>query len=72
MKRIEEPAFPVIGMPFDPDTILNRPGMSLRDWFAGQALPSVDERSHGTTQDVAKECYQIADAMLAERERKTE
>lgn len=47
-------------------------GMSLRDWFAGRALSSVDERSRGTPQDVAKECYQLADAMLAERERKTE
>ena len=53
-------------------SIVSEGGMSLRDWFAGQALPSVDERSHGTPQDVAKECYQLADAMLAERERKAE
>jgi hypothetical protein len=36
--KIEDggPAFPVVRMPLDPDTILNHPGMSLRDWFAGQ------------------------------------
>lgn len=42
-------------------------GMSLRDWFAGQALPQVDARSHGTPDDVAKECYMLADAMLKAR-----
>lgn len=28
------PAFPVVRMPLDPETVLNRQGMSLRDWFA--------------------------------------
>lgn len=32
------PAFPIVRMPLDPDTTLNHPGMSMRDWFAGQAL----------------------------------
>lgn len=43
-------------------------GMSLRDYFAAAALPEVDKRSHGTTDDVARECYQLADAMLKARE----
>ena len=45
-------------------------GMSLRDYFAAAALPEVDKRSHGTTDDVARECYQLADAMLKARDSK--
>ena len=45
-------------------------GMTLRDYFAAAALPEVDKRSHGTTDDVARECYQLADAMLKAREAK--
>ena len=68
------PAFP------RPSTVWNLPdgrqtgtedqtGMSLRDWFAGQALagmladPEVDAR----TGLIAIAAYQIADAMLKER-----
>jgi hypothetical protein len=45
------------------------PGMSLRDWFAGQALTgfaanTVDDKY---TAQLAKSAYAIADAMLAER-----
>ena len=39
-------------------------GMSLRDWFAGQALADLAATD---SEDVALECYQIADAMLAHR-----
>lgn len=48
-------------------------GMSLRDWFAGQALGAViemfDTHAAGvaTHQNFATEAYRIADAMLAER-----
>ena len=45
-------------------------GMSLRDYFAAAAMPEVDKRSHGTTDDVARECYQLADAMIKAREEK--
>lgn len=31
------PAFPVVRMPLDPETVLNRQGMSLRDYFAAHA-----------------------------------
>lgn len=48
-------------------------GMSLRDYFAAAALPPLHFEVHGdsilTTHAaaVAKYCYEIADAMLAER-----
>ena len=47
-------------------------GMSLRDWFAGQALADmasvVDKDFPGFgMEQVAKECYRMADAMIAER-----
>jgi hypothetical protein len=52
-------------------------GMSLRDWFAGQALPGVmavcrgDTLAEGETspQMFARKSYAVADAMLAERAR---
>lgn len=51
----------------------SEPGMSLRDWLAGQALPEVVREWY--TDDtrykdaVAAQCYKFADAMIAERER---
>ena len=45
-------------------------GISIRDYFAAAALPQVDQRSHGTLDEIALECYQIADAMLKAREAK--
>ena len=42
-------------------------GMSLRDYFAGQALPDLAECSGLTPEQMARRCYEIADAMLAER-----
>lgn len=47
------------------------PGMSLRDWFAGQAILCVLGYATGDNEAVATECYQIADAMLAAREKGT-
>lgn len=44
-------------------------GMTLRDWFAGQALASVTYTLGAEIDDsVAKRCYEIADAMIAARE----
>jgi hypothetical protein len=48
-----------------------QPGMGLRDWFAGQALPFCLEEFLGVHPDSQRACaecaYGIADAMLAER-----
>ena len=50
-------------------------GMSLRDWFAGQALTAAqaltlaDGNRQLNTSELAMLLYQIADAMIAEREK---
>ena len=46
-------------------------GMSLRDYFAGQALAGMlaDETKQGSRGNYAEDAYDIADAMLAEREK---
>ena len=51
-------------------------GMSLRDYFAGQALAGLTV-NYATqsidiinTECVVRQCYKFADAMLAEREKK--
>jgi hypothetical protein len=41
-------------------------GMTLRDYFAGQALLPVCNRG-ASSRECAEAAYQIADAMLAER-----
>lgn len=45
-------------------------GMTLRDWFAGQALAGMVAGSKGieiTPDEFAESSYQLADAMIAER-----
>lgn len=46
--------------------------MSLRDWFAGQALAGIlaDPEVVGELKPSAEFAYKMADAMLAEREAK--
>ncbi len=44
-------------------------GMSLRDWFAGQYLSSFTKTGPGGAEEVARQCYKMADAMLAEKMR---
>lgn len=47
-------------------------GMSLRDWFAGQALTSgrvLFGSNIRNAEDLAKDMYKIADAMIKEREK---
>ena len=81
MSKINDggPAFPVLppdagdgtgaapGYPF-PDS-----GMSLRDWFAGQALSGLiasnDEGAGDRIEEVPRYAYAIADAMLAARDK---
>lgn len=48
------------------------PGMTLRDWFAGQALAGFFANAHtphmnAADNDAAEYCYRMADAMLAAR-----
>jgi len=48
------------------------PGMTLRDWFAGQALRARwSDGSPMSAEDAAQFAYQLADAMLAAREGET-
>jgi hypothetical protein len=73
-----EPAFPSVCLG-DPGHPASAPGMSLRDWFAGQALGgacSTIKLGGMSEADIAADCaevaritYVIADAMLAEREK---
>lgn len=44
-------------------------GMSLRDWFAGQALNTEFCRGWVEPSQVAEQAYLMADAMLAVREK---
>ena len=70
------PAYPVS---FGPDgTPGYADGMSLRDYFAGQALagmvsnldgPRVKRDPEGLLRSLPPTCYALADAMLAERDR---
>ncbi len=63
-------AFPLPGMTLsDGRGYASNPGMTLRDWFAGQVLVGVwsDSTLSGTPKTIAEGCYEMADAMLAER-----
>lgn len=57
-----EPAFPGDRFPGSKD---KHSGMSLRDYFAGQALVAL--RGHSNAAWVAQRCYEIADAMMEVR-----
>jgi hypothetical protein len=46
-------------------------GMSLRDWFAGQALVLL-KHSNATNEIVADHAYAIADALLTARSQEKE
>ena len=48
-------------------------GMTLRDYFAGQALNAYlgqDEAREYGLPEIASDCYRATDAMLAERDRR--
>lgn len=66
------PAYPNI----TPDmNVVGSPGLSIRDWFAGQALPALmtgilttrAPYDRETAASVAKAAYGQADALLSER-----
>lgn len=73
------PAFPSVCLG-DPSHPMSAPGMTLRDWFAGQAITAiVAVTSAGQHQPImhegeihirtamARDAYELADAMLAAR-----
>ena len=65
------PAFPVPMIPWQDGFInVECTGVSLRDWFAGKALEGQAHRfdhPHNHRELLAKDCYEIADAMLQAR-----
>jgi len=65
-----EPAFPQLIMS---GPAHSSSGMTLRDYFAGQALAGVmaglQNRKPHSVRTMATACYAAADAMLAEREK---
>lgn len=46
-------------------------GISVRDWFAGQAI-SGNRLNCATPKEMAEFAYMVADAMIAERNKKRE
>jgi len=72
-KKDGGPAFPV---PVEDFTFADfakghpAPGMTLRDWFAGQAIVGIwscpDKHVSGSFEDLAKKAVLQADALLAE------
>lgn len=73
MSEIENPnAFPICHIE-NGSTTATWPGMSLRDWFAGQVIGTVatsgiiGSDARATAQGMAEDAYTIADAMLAAR-----
>lgn len=63
-------AFPVVepGAPDRQCPFVLDYGMTLRDYFAAQAL-AVIPGDTATPDDLARDAYRIADAMIAEREK---
>lgn len=66
------PAFPVPSpeMVIEGQTVEETQGMTLRAWFAGQALAGEmacwsDKKPEGFEDSIAARCYAIADAMIA-------
>jgi hypothetical protein len=60
------------GPAFPAEHGLSKSGMSLRDWFAGQALVGLareisDDITVHRRNGIASDAYELADAMLAER-----
>lgn len=68
------PAFPIVGGGGD-SRLFEDYGMSLRDYFAAQAISqmislSQDRYGGWSTENVAAGCYSLADAMLSARKGK--
>lgn len=64
-KDHSEPAFPSMSHEYGPVI-----GMSIRDYFAAQAMQASFQRHSSfisSFEDIARECYRIADRMLEAR-----
>lgn len=61
------PAFPHDNQVCGNGHRMARPGMTLRQWYAGQALAGImaDSQYAGTSADFAECAFRFADAMLA-------
>ena len=72
--QINDPAFPVSSVLMEEGEVTlhyQHTGMSLRDWFAGQALTAVGHYYKPELKsEIADWCYIMADAMLEARESK--
>ena len=77
-----EQAFPAVKLAVG-DMVIGSDGMTLRDWFAGQALAGICANAKFSalrngeicdpyigTEQAAEEAYKVSDAILAERERR--
>ena len=66
---------PTTGGPAFPHPAFTAEGMTLRDWFAGQAMTRElfknTPRPGPPAANFARNCYAMADAMLAERDKET-
>ena len=72
IKKTGGSAFPVIkttfGQQYEPN-VHSVGGMTMRDYFAAEAMKMKWSSANSTAsiEDVAAWCYQLADAMIAER-----
>ena len=59
----------ILVFPQTMDTIMGKPGLTLRDWFAGQALAGIasDPTIDLSLVERAEWSYRMADAMLKAR-----
>lgn len=66
------PAFPLVKQKigYHADVVKDSEGLSIRDYFAGQALAGLMTlRSSSSPEGYAQSAYMAADAMLKEREK---
>ena len=68
------PASPQYAVPHEATIVSLRPGMTLRQWYAGMALTGIMGNSNAAFDQpwqahAAKDAFQLADAMIAEGEK---
>ena len=68
MSDTEQPAFPII-VPIGGPSAKHIPGMTLLDYFAGQALIGIIASGKQYAPNIAKDAYEIAAEMMEARPR---